>query len=274
MEQLYRIFFDTGNAIVTTWIMVFILRGVLAGLARTVSYVRHNKIQSRKIRGSLLRHELSWSAFNLACTAMVLTFVSSQLVEYGFIETNPEPAAWYVILFEFALFFFIFDLYFYVVHRLLHVQPLYRWFHKTHHVSIQPNPLSSSSMTPVEGISEGMIIPIFLAVFTIHEQSSYVILPFATLMGLYVHSGYDFMPKWWYQRWYSKWMQSPIFHDQHHQYFSCNYGGFTTIWDRVFKTLRPRMEQDFVVLKSRQAQNRVSNPSPAVQPASGKAASQ
>lgn len=258
MELVYATFFDTGNAVVTTWIMVFVLRGVLAGLARYVIYVRNNKIQSRKIKNSLLRHELSWSALNLACTAFVLTIISSLLVQHGFLETNPEPAAWYVILFEFALFFFIFDLYFYVVHRLLHTRLLYKWFHKTHHVSIQPNPLSSSSMTPVEGISEGLIIPIFLVVFTIHEQSSYLILPFAGLMGLYVHSGYDFMPKWWYQRWYSKWMQSPIFHDQHHQYFSVNYGGFTTIWDRVFKTLRPRMEQDFEELKQRQAEERAS----------------
>ncbi len=251
MEQLYRIFFDTGNAIVNTWIMVFVLRGALAGLARYFSPVRSNKIQTRKLRASLLKHELSWSAFNLATTAIVLTYLSGVLVKHGFIETNHSPAAWYIILIEFALYFFIFDLYFYTVHRLLHTEPLYRWFHKTHHVSVQPNPLSSSSMTPVEGIAEGLIIPIFLAVFTVHEQSTYLILPLATVMGLYVHSGYDFMPGWWYKRWYSKWMQSPIFHDQHHQYFSCNYGGFTTIWDRAFKTLRPRMEQDFERLKKR-----------------------
>ena len=39
--------------------------------------------------------------------------------------------------------------------------------------------------------------------------------------------------------------------DQHHQFFTCNYGAFTTIWDRLFGTVRGRFEQDFVALKGR-----------------------
>ena len=249
MEHLYTIFFDTGNAILNTWIMVFVLRGGLALLARYATVIRDNKIQKRQLKKSLLKHELSWSFLNLFCTAIILTYVSKLFAEYGVIDIIHEPASWYIILFECALYFFVFDLWFYAVHRLIHIEPLYKWFHKTHHVSTQPNPLTSSSMTPVEGVLEGLIIPLFLAIFTVHETSSYFVMGIATFMGLYVHTGYDFMPKWWYQRWYSKWMQSPIFHDQHHQYFTCNYGGFTTIWDRVFKTLRPKMESDFLKLK-------------------------
>lgn len=253
MEQIYTLLFDTGNAIVTTWIIVFLLRGALAGLARYFLAVRKNKIQARKFQWSVLKHELSWSALNLAGTAIVLTYVSSALVDHGYIVTDTSPASWYVVLGEFALYFFIFDLYFYLVHRLIHIEPLYTWIHKTHHFSVSPNPLSSSSMTPIEGIAEGLIIPIFLALFTVHEASTVLIIPFATIMGLYVHCGYEFMPNWWYRRWYTGWFITPMFHDQHHQFFRCNYGGYTTIWDRVFKTVRPRFEQDFDRLKSRES---------------------
>jgi sterol desaturase/sphingolipid hydroxylase (fatty acid hydroxylase superfamily) len=40
-----------------------------------------------------------------------------------------------------------------------------------------------------------------------------------------------------------------MFHDQHHQYFRYNYGGFTTIWDRVFGTVRPRFMEDFATFR-------------------------
>mgnify|MGYP001954433491 CR=1 FL=1 len=114
-----------------------------------------------------------------------------------------------------------------------------------------PTPLSYASMTPLEGMAEGMIIPIFLTCFTVHETSTYFIFPFASLMGLYVHCGYEFAPRWWYKLPFTKWIITPMYHDQHHQYFTCNYGAYTSIWDRLFGTLRARFEQDFLKLKSR-----------------------
>jgi lathosterol oxidase len=209
------------------------------------------KIQKRKYLPSTFRHEIFWSALNIGITTIILTQYSAWLVDRGYLQTNPEPASWYVIIFEFALYFFIFDFYFYWVHRGIHVEPIYKWIHKTHHFSVTPNPLSSSSMNPIEGIMEGLIVPSFLALITIHEASTYVIIPFATLMGLYVHCGFEFMPAWWYRNPLTSWFITPMFHDQHHQYFRCNYGAYTTIWDRAFSTVRPRFHQDFDALKAR-----------------------
>lgn len=104
-------------------------------------------------------------------------------------------------------------------------------------------------MSPIEGIVTGLSIPAFLAVFTVHDMSMAFILPFATLMGLYVHCGYEIVPKWWYRNPVTKWLITPMFHDQHHQYVGCNYGAFTTVWDRVFGTVRARFFSDFDRLK-------------------------
>ncbi len=215
--------------------------------------MRTVKIQRRPVSWQLLRHELFWSASNVFVTTCVLTVLSNWLIQQGYLVIDPAPVAWYVVAYEFALYFFIFDLYFYLVHRTLHTQPLYGWIHKTHHHSLSPQPLSYASMSPLEGISEGMIIPIFLTLFTVHESSTYFILPFASLMGLYVHCGYEFAPRWWYRLPATKWLITPMYHDQHHQYFTCNYGAYTTLWDRLLGTMRPRFEQDFVKLKSRRA---------------------
>lgn len=251
LDFLAKSFIDSGNAIASTWIGVFVVVSTLMVVSRLFMKVRNLKIQKRSYDRSLFRHEIMWSALNIGITAFVLTQLSAFLVNAGYMKTSSEPASWYVITYEFILYFFIFDLYFYAAHRLIHIEPLYKWIHKTHHFSLSPNPLSSSSMTPVEGIIEGLIIPIFLTVFTVHEESTYLIIPFATIMGLYVHCGYEFVPRWWYRNPLTSWFITPMFHDQHHQYFTCNYGGYTTIWDKVFGTVRPRFESDFDRLKSR-----------------------
>ena len=41
------------------------------------------------------------------------------------------------------------EFHFFMVHKLLHYQPLYRWFHATHHKSYNPGPWSGLSMHPV-----------------------------------------------------------------------------------------------------------------------------
>ena len=253
LDFIYTVLLDTGNAVVSTWIGVFIVWTTFLALSRVFTRVREIKIQKRKFRWSMLRHELLWSALNVGITGFVLTQFASWLVERGYLTTDPTPAAWYTVAFEFALYFIIFDFYFYCVHRVFHIEPLYTWFHKIHHRSVTPNPLSSSSMTPIEGIAEGLIVPIFLAVFTIHETSTYLIIPFATLMGLYVHCGYEFVPRWWYRNPATNWFITPMFHDQHHQFFTCNYGAYTTIWDRMFGTVRARFQQDFDKLKGQPA---------------------
>lgn len=261
LESLYSIFLDSGNAIATTWIGVFIVSMALLALSRIFNNVRQLKIQKRKYSLSTFRHEIMWSALNIGIASFVLTQYSSWLVDRGYLQTIAAPASWYFILFEFALYFFMYDFYFYCVHRLIHVEPLYTWIHKTHHYSTSPNPLSSSSMTPIEGIAEGLAIPTFLALVTVHEASSYMIIPFATLMGLYVHCGYEVMPRWWYKSPLTSWFITPMFHDQHHQFFKCNYGAYTTIWDRVFGSVRPRFHQDFDQVKARSTGRLQSNPS-------------
>jgi sterol desaturase/sphingolipid hydroxylase (fatty acid hydroxylase superfamily) len=66
-----------------------------------------------------------------------------------------------------------------------------------------------------------------------------------------VHAGYEFLPRWWTKSWLTRWFISTTFHDQHHRFFSCNYGGYTTIWDWVFGTVRPTFLSDFDLVKAR-----------------------
>jgi lathosterol oxidase len=59
------------------------------------------------------------------------------------------------------------------------------------------------------------------------------------------------LPRWWNRSWATKWFISATFHDQHHRYFTGNFGGYTTIWDRLCGTMRPKFEADFDKIKQR-----------------------
>jgi sterol desaturase/sphingolipid hydroxylase (fatty acid hydroxylase superfamily) len=88
-------------------------------------------------------------------------------------------------------------------------------------------------------------LPVFLAAFEVHRESLALIAGFQPLMSIYVHCGHELLPRWWYRTPFTGWLLTPLFHDQHHSRVGSNYGGFTTIWDRVFGTVSPGFAADF-----------------------------
>ena len=72
----------------------------------------------------------------------------------------------------------IHEVYFFCLHRLIHVPILYKWIHSVHHNSINPSPWSSLSMHPGEGfpyMAEAWLHLLFpsnpvCAYFTLHSS--------------------------------------------------------------------------------------------------------
>ena len=91
---------------------------------------------------------------------------------------------------------------------------------------------------------------------TLHKSTMSLIGPTSIIMGLYVHCGYEFLPRWWNKTWLTRWFITATFHDQHHKYFKWNYGGYTTIWDFICGTVRPKYLADFDQIKTRSASSR------------------
>jgi sterol desaturase/sphingolipid hydroxylase (fatty acid hydroxylase superfamily) len=216
------------------------------------------KLQSRKIqpgtfRWANLRRELRVGLLNLAITTATITVGITWLKANGWIRFQAGPAHWPMLLGEYALSFFLFDTYFYWAHRAMHVEPWYRWIHKVHHRSTAPVPVTSWAMSPIEGVIEGLFTPLFLLAIPVHEAVVPFIAPTSVLMGLYVHSGFELLPRWWNRTWLTKWFIPASFHDEHHHYFTGNFGGYTTVWDRLCGTMRPKFEANFdkVVARSR-----------------------
>ncbi|CAH2208054.1 jg6592, partial [Pararge aegeria aegeria] len=51
--------------------------------------------------------------------------------------------------------------------------------------------------------------------------------------GIIDHSGINFKGQWW-----QPWQPDAQFHDEHHQFFHCNYGFNMSLWDKFHGTMR------------------------------------
>ena len=260
MEALQHRLMSMGWQVAGQWFVVGIVLLALHVVFRAFFYKR--KVQQVPWDWKVFRHELLFSALTLSASAATIGMTFGILRRHGLLSFAQGDVAWYVTAGEFAVYFFAFDLYFYVIHRIMHLGPLYRLIHKTHHRSMAPNALTAFSFNPLEGILAGVFLPLFLATFEVHRSSMGWIAGFGPLMSMAVHSGHEIFPRWWYRTWATKWWLTPMFHDQHHQFFHCNYGGFTTIWDRLFGSMNPSFEDDFERVKARLEPGRDAMPLP------------
>jgi Delta7-sterol 5-desaturase len=238
-----------GEQLLSLWLVLFVVAGIGAGLVS--GFFKARKIQPNGFKWKVFRNEALFAVITFAVSGVVLGFVRNWLESNGWISFNSTPAAWWQIGLEFAAYFFLFDTYFYWLHRWMHKEPVYSWVHKLHHKSTSPNMLTTFSVNPLESLINGGFISLFVAVFTVHDATMALIVPTNIVMGLYVHSGYEFLPRWWNRSWATKWFISTTFHDQHHRFFTGNFGGYTTIWDRLCGTMRPKFEADFDKVKAR-----------------------
>jgi sterol desaturase/sphingolipid hydroxylase (fatty acid hydroxylase superfamily) len=234
---------------VAWWLASFLLGGLVAAIV--TGFLQSRRIQPGKFRWRMFRSEVLIAVINLSITVAVLGGTIKFLEHHGVIRLNHSPASPWVIAVEFAVYFFGFDTWFYWWHRLMHIEPFYSWSHKLHHRSLSPNPITTWSMNPIESIIEGAWTPLLISVLPLHDTTLVLISPFAALMGLYVHSGFEVFPRWWNRSWLTKWFITATFHDQHHRYFKGNYGGFTTIWDWICGTVRTTYLADYQKVTTR-----------------------
>lgn len=209
------------------------------------------KIQKQDFKPAKVKHELIYSFINRIFLAGVTVGIA-----YLFTQTNYTLAytdinqygLWYLIL-SVPLALLTHDLYFYIVHRLMHTRLLMRPVHGVHHVSLDPTPFAGYSFHLTETVIEYAYLVFIIFLVPLHPIA-YLILNLAILsFNMYGHLGYEIMPKWWVTNPLTKYVNTPTNHNMHHSKFNWNFGLYTNIWDRIFKTHHPKYEQTFLSLK-------------------------
>lgn len=247
----------TGESMMVYWLIGLVASTILIGIV--TGFFRAHKVQPKGFRWKQLGFEFAVAIIGGYLTGLLLGGTNNYLNANGFILFNNGPVEWWRVAIEYALYFTLFDTWFYWLHRWMHKEPFYTLIHKIHHKSTSPNPLTTLSVNPLESFINGGFVPLFLTVATfagmpISNVAAALILPTNIIMGVYVHTGFEFFPRWWHKSWATKWFITATFHDQHHKYFNWNFGGYTTVWDRLCGTNRARFEDDFDKICDRRAQ--------------------
>ncbi|WP_456724866.1 sterol desaturase family protein [Bradyrhizobium sp. USDA 4350] len=123
------------------------------------------------------------------------------------------------------------ELHFYVIHRVIHMGPLYRIIHKVHHNSVNPGPWSGLSMHTFEHI---LYFSAVLIVFVVPSNPMHAIfiLMFFGLHPAFGHAGFHGIVTG-----DERFMKNEIyFHYLHHKYHEVNYSGELTSLDWLFGT--------------------------------------
>jgi len=193
------------------------------------------RIQHKAATRADLAREIKYSFLTTAVYATV-ALVTVYLERQGIIVhySGGEYPLWYSAI-NLPLVLVMHDAYFYWVHRLMHLKPLFRLAHVLHHRSRTPTSWAAYAFAPGEAFLMALFLPLFGLVFPLHETVLFLFLAIMIVRNAMGHSGVEFHPHWW--------VDSPLdnfttvtHHDLHHQRTHGNYGLYFTWWDRLMGT--------------------------------------
>ena len=162
---------------------------------------------------------------------------------------------------EYAIFVFLWfisnDFIFTMFHFAFHRSPwLYKVAHKEHHTWKAPFAWMSHAMSLWEMAANSvgvMFVPLchsLLLQRTTPLELVWVLTLWSQLIGCIEHSGYNAIPPLaplfcLQPKWCPTWLFSTTrHHDDHHQYFQGNYGGYLAIWDVLMGTILKVRDDD------------------------------
>jgi lathosterol oxidase len=146
----------------------------------------------------------------------------------GYINFNNN---YLYIVSDLLLLFIFLDIIMYIFHLLAHYLKPFVTYHKKHHTHVNLNSLSLYVMHPVESVGLGLIITTLCLLFNLNIYSLLIYLFANWLWGTIAHLSLEIRKN-------SYILGNSTFHAIHHEKFNCNYGFYTTIWDKIFKTYK------------------------------------
>jgi len=235
IQKIYTWWFDAGSIILRYFVM--------AGTGYFVFYVlRHKallkkKIQNKLPQASVIRSEIFHSTITLSiyCAASWLIFEMQRLgITRIYLAIQNHGYGYFV--FSIGIMVIAHDAYFYWTHRLMHLPGIFKWVHRTHHLSDNPTPWAAFSFHPLEAIISIGIIPLIVLFIPCHPLAVFLFLTYMTLINVMGHLGFELFPKSFMNSKIGKWQNTSTNHNIHHCQSNYNFGLYFTFWDRIMGT--------------------------------------
>lgn len=196
------------------------------------------------------KHDLGFSASTfLVFAIMDVFFLYSENKGYTKLYFDISDYGYVWLGVSFFLVLFIDDMFFYWSHRAMHLPRFYKFFHKVHHESTDPSPLTAFAFHPSEAIIENMMHFVLPFLLPLHFGTIIAWQIFSMLNNVLAHLGYEIYPKIWVKLPILQFKTASTHHNMHHQLFNGNYALYFTWWDKwmgtEFKDYESRHEQIF-----------------------------
>lgn len=223
--------------------LIFVVLGFIAwGWWR-----RRASTNGRPQPGPIDRRQLAREALYSTSTIFVFTLVSiAILVVAGksqrLFYANVSDYGWAYLIVSVPIMMVIQDTYFYWTHRLMHHRALFRFFHRTHHLSTNPTPLTTYSINPLEALvdSGGAVLILF---FLPKHVAAYLVFSYVnTAYAVYAHLGHEILPASWATHRFRRWINTSVAHNIHHARARYNFSWYFLFWDRLMGTVDPDYE--------------------------------
>lgn len=208
---------------------------------------RHRRISSHDPTARQVRREIGHSlrsifVFGVVTLGIVFVAISGWTRLYMRIDDYGWP--WFVL--SIVVMILMHDTYFYWTHRLMHHRRLFRFFHRTHHLSTSPTPWAAYAFSPAEALVQAGIGPLIVLVVPVHPSAFAIFMGWQITFNVLGHCGYEIFPQW-FLRSPAGWLLNSItHHGLHHEKFQANFGLYFNVWDRLMGTNHQEYQRRFV----------------------------
>lgn len=229
--KMNSIFLVIFTALLFRYILISV---IVVGLFDNCNFLKKFKI-SQKHQYKQYREEIFYSLLSILIFSFIIV-ISIKLAEVNILRIAFESDINVQTFFKAAILVILHDLYFYIVHHVLHRPWFYKKIHYIHHKFQQPSIFSTFCFHPVEALFQFMYLPIVTIFLSVNLSSLLLFGIVSFLMNAYGHCGYDFFKDLRYSRFWKKVLNTSTHHNMHHHYNRFNYSLYFNYLDYIFKT--------------------------------------
>ncbi|MEX0794311.1 MAG: sterol desaturase family protein [Pirellulaceae bacterium] len=203
--------------------------------------LRWRKISTQDATSRQIAREIAFSLRSIAIYGLVTAaVVYARMHGWTLLYLEPGKFGWLWLFGSVLVMVVIHDAYFYWTHRLMHHKRLYRYFHRTHHLSTSPTPWAAYAFSPAEALVQAGIGPLIVFTIPSHPAAFGIFMIWQIGFNVVGHCGYEVWPNWFLRSPLGKILNTVTHHGLHHEKFRGNYGLYFNFWDRVMGTNHPQ----------------------------------
>ncbi|WP_281232236.1 sterol desaturase family protein [Flavobacterium gelatinilyticum] len=183
----------------------------------------------------LQNKDQKWVISTLLCNTFI-TLTGFELYCHGILKIDFSSSL-RLLFFDTLVLILLMDLFMFIFHFLVHHLKWLYPVHKLHHTHVETNVYSLYVLHPVETLGFGFIWLFLITILEFNYLSIIIYLILNLSYGIFGHLKTDIFPSFWYKNYFTQWISTTKFHNDHHKNEARNFGFYFTIWDKIFKTI-------------------------------------